>query len=186
VGARIIELHEKLTAALEKSEFQATHDSLTGILNRAAILRTLAIESDRARRNSVELGVILVDIDNFKRVNDSHGHLIGDAVLKEIARRLATSLRPYDSLGRYGGEEFVVVLPSCSENNAMNAAERLRSLIAEEPVSTSAGELVCTISLGATVGHGESIRDVDTLIRMADEALYRAKRGGRNRVELCM
>ncbi|AFM23185.1 diguanylate cyclase [Desulfomonile tiedjei] len=185
-GARIVQLHEELTLALEKSRFQASHDSLTSLFNRTAIFQALHSELERSRRESTKLSVILADIDHFKHINDGYGHLAGDAVLKELAKRIASSLRMYDSVGRYGGEEFVIILPGCDEQEARNAAERIRSCIADKPIVTSAGEISCTLSLGVTSAPGTSVKNMDQMLKKADEALYHAKNCGRNRVELCI
>jgi diguanylate cyclase (GGDEF)-like protein len=185
-GARIIQLHEELTLALEQSQFQASHDSLTGLFNRMAIFQALHSELERSRRESTNLSVILADIDNFKQINDQYGHLMGDVVLEEMAKRIASSLRTYDSVGRYGGEEFVIILPGCDEHEAVNAAERIRSCIADRPIVTSGGNISCTLSLGVTSALGTSVKNMDQMLKKADEALYHAKNSGRNRVELCV
>jgi two-component system cell cycle response regulator len=129
--------------------------------------------------------VIMADIDYFKKINDTHGHLVGDAVLREVTRRLAVGVRPYDAVGRYGGEEFLVVFPGCSAANLVVGAERLRRCIADSPIETSAGQLAVTLSLGlASAEQGEmETLDCETFLRTADEALYAAKALGRNRVE---
>jgi two-component system, cell cycle response regulator len=181
-GARIIQLQEELIEALDISEFQATHDGLTGLLNRSAILKTLQIELGRSQRDSHPLAVVIADVDRFKQINDRLGHLAGDAVLVEMTKMIASSLRPYDSVGRYGGEEFIIVLPGCNAQEAKNIAERLRSLIAALPVSTTEGPVNCTMSFGVAVYDGATSADLDPLIRKADEALYQAKNLGRNRV----
>jgi diguanylate cyclase (GGDEF)-like protein len=183
-GARIIQLQEELMEALKVSEFQATHDGLTGLMNRTAILKTLKLELERSKRESRPLAVAIGDLDRFKQVNDLLGHLAGDAVLVEITKRITSTLRPYDSAGRYGGEEFIIVLPGCDSNNAKNIADRLRSAIAASPIRTTEGPINCTMSFGVTVADGKEATDLDSLIQTADEALYRAKRLGRNRVEL--
>jgi diguanylate cyclase (GGDEF)-like protein len=129
------------------------------------------------------IGVIIADLDHFKRANDSLGHLGGDAVLVEASRRMNSVLRPYDAIGRYGGEEFLIVLPGCDQAATEAAAERMRQVIQEAEVATPAGVIPITVSLGAVVGEGTRI-DAEELIRLADLALYRAKRAGRNRVEM--
>jgi len=183
-GARILQLQEDLIAALKMSQFQATHDSLTGLWNRRAILEALEKELARARRENRPLGIIVADVDHFKQVNDRYGHVAGDAVLREIAARIRGSLRTYDSAGRYGGEEFVVALPGCDEINAVQSAERLRVAIAAQPIQVEGASISCTMSFGVTCVPGPSDADLDTAIRSADEALYLAKDRGRNRVEL--
>jgi two-component system cell cycle response regulator len=129
--------------------------------------------------------VVMADIDYFKKINDTHGHLVGDAVLQEVTRRLAVSVRPYDAVGRYGGEEFLIVFPGCSAANLLAGAERLRRCVADHPIETSAGRLPVTLSLGvASADQGEKESpDCETFLHTADGALYAAKAHGRNRVE---
>lgn len=182
-GRRVVQLQEDLLKALEISEFRATHDVLTGIWNRAAIFETLRRELARARREGTRVGAIIADVDHFKRINDEHGHLTGDAVLKAVAQRLVSAVRPYDAVGRYGGEEFLMVLPGCDLDDAGNLAERLRSLFDVKDIETSEGTFHVTLSFGVAAYRGFEEPDIDSLIRSADEALYRAKRLGRNRVE---
>ena len=181
-GTRIIQLQEELQSALHMSEFRASHDLLTGLKNRGAVLEALEIELARSHREGKQVGVIIADVDYFKRVNDLSGHLAGDAVLREVARRLEKSLRPYDSLGRYGGEEFLIVLPGCDRKAAAQMAERVRCKFDEHPLNTPEGDFSITLSFGVADAHMDAEK-VDSIIRRADEALYRAKEGGRNRVE---
>ncbi len=182
-GSRIITLQEDLMAALTASEYQASHDALTSLLNRKAILELLNRELARAERDYSAVSLIMADLDYFKRINDSYGHLAGDAVLREIAHRLTTAVRPYDAIGRYGGEEFLVVCPNCDEECASGIAERLRDLVSEEPLVTPEGSFKVTMSLGVAAVNGGG-HDADSITRAADQALYRAKELGRNRVEL--
>jgi diguanylate cyclase (GGDEF)-like protein len=175
-GQRIVELHETL-------RIQATCDALTGLWNRRMILEILGRECARAGREGTAIGVIIADLDHFKRANDSLGHLGGDAVLVETSRRMNSVLRPYDAMGRYGGEEFLIVLPTCDQAGTETAAQRMRQVVQELEVATPAGIIPITVSLGAVIGEGPNI-DADELIRIADAALYRAKRAGRNRVEM--
>jgi diguanylate cyclase (GGDEF)-like protein len=123
----------------------------------------------------------MVDIDHFKQINDSHGHLVGDAVLREAARRLRSSIRPYDSIGRYGGEEFLIIVPGADPQGAFKQAERLRASMSREPITSSGGQVNVTISLGVTVNSGGE--KGEELIHAADAALYQAKSRGRNRTE---
>jgi len=183
-GSRIVRLQEDLMAALAASEFQATHDALTGLWNRKAILEILRKELDRSRREAAPLGLIMLDLDHFKQINDTYGHQAGDAVLHEVARMMVASLRSYDSAGRYGGEEFLMVLPGCDEQEAAGIAERLRLLSASYSFESSQGALEVTVSLGVASTDGSKDSGMDSLIRAADEALYHAKRLGRNRVEV--
>jgi two-component system, cell cycle response regulator len=185
-GKRILDLQAALIHAQEELQSVAAHDSLTGLWNRGAILELLRRELSRRKRSGDALGVIMTDIDHFKKINDTHGHLVGDAVLQEVTRRLAGNVRPYDSVGRYGGEEFLIVLPACSAPNLIAGAERLRLCIADQPIETSIGRVPVTISLGlASVEQGQNeTPECEALLRRADEALYTAKARGRNRLEV--
>jgi two-component system, cell cycle response regulator len=184
-GKRILDLQAALMRAQSALQFEAAHDRLTAIWNRGAILDLLRGEMERSRRSQDSLGVIMADVDFFKKVNDTHGHLVGDDVLREVGHRLASALRSYDFVGRFGGEEFLVVVPGCDALNLAVAAERLRRRIADQPIDTSAGPIPVTISLGlSTAQANESgLIDRETLIRDADAALYAAKARGRNRAE---
>lgn len=174
-GRRIVELQERLRE-------MATRDVLTGLWNRAALLGILAREMARAAREAAPLAVALIDIDRFKSINDTHGHEAGDIVLRETAWRMRAELRPYDALGRYGGEEFLAVLPGCGAGDALSLAERLRARVAATTIDVTGRPLRATVSIGVTVWDGLS--DSHALLRSADEALYRAKRDGRDRVVL--
>jgi two-component system cell cycle response regulator len=184
-GKRILDLQTALIRAKDELQFAAAHDALTGLWNRGAILDLMKREVSRRQRTGDALGVIMADIDYFKKINDTHGHLVGDEVLREVTRRLGVGVRPYDAVGRYGGEEFLVVFPGCSAADLVVGAERLRHCIADVPVETSAGPLPVTLSLGlASAGQNEKETcDCETFLRIADEALYAAKARGRNRVE---
>jgi diguanylate cyclase (GGDEF)-like protein len=180
-GRRIVTLQRELVASRQAMWFQATHDALTGAWNRAAAFDALRREAARVERGAPPFSVLLVDLDHFKRINDTYGHPVGDAVLKEAVRRFEACLRPYDTLARYGGEEFLVVLPDCGHADARDVAERLRRALATEPVSVDGRRLEVTCSLGA--GTSRPDPDVAALIERTDKALYRAKAGGRNRTE---
>jgi two-component system, cell cycle response regulator len=184
-GRRILELQEALLRAQVALQFEAAHDHLTNLWNRGAILDLLHKEMHRWKRIKSPLGVIMADLDHFKSINDSHGHLVGDAVLQEVAHRLASGVRGYDSVGRYGGEEFLVVLPGCDASDLVSIAERLCQSIADQPINTSMGSLSVTLSLGlaSTEANREDLLPAgEALLRAADAALYAAKGQGRNRV----
>jgi diguanylate cyclase (GGDEF)-like protein len=196
-GQRILDLQSNLLHVQAELHRQATHDALTGIWNRGAILEMLHREMERARRDGQPLGVIMADVDYFKRINDTYGHQAGDKVLHDVAQHIKTCLRTYDAVGRYGGEEFLLVLPKCSLSSAAEIAERVRQQLAQAPIQTDAQSIPVTLSLGvAAVHHQEDFSRQDAastagtsddrmaalLIGLADEALYQAKQQGRNRV----
>jgi two-component system, cell cycle response regulator len=174
-GRRILDLQDALRR-------QATHDGLTGLLNRNSILGKLAEEVSRAQRQSEPVSVLMADLDHFKSVNDTYGHLAGDAVLREAARRLKAASRSYDAVGRYGGEEFLILLPGCDGQDAWNQSERLREAIADSPFPIEGGGLNVTCSFGLS---STDTSAASRLVRSADEALYRAKAEGRNRIVAC-
>ena len=180
---RILELQESLLAAHEALRHEASHDHLTGVWNRSAILDALARERQRNVRDGASLSIAIIDLDHFKKVNDTHGHQAGDGVLREAAQRIRRAIRPYDALGRYGGEEFLVVLPGCGAAEAREIAERIRLQICATAILAGDSSLELTASLGVAGAAGREI-DIDALIRAADDALYRAKDAGRNRVEI--
>jgi diguanylate cyclase (GGDEF)-like protein len=181
-GTRIIELQSELLNAREALREQATKDSLTRIWNRSSILEILDRELSRGEREHRSLGVVIADLDRFKSINDTHGHCAGDAVLREAVRRMQSSIRSYDAIGRYGGEEFLIVLPGCDEACTFGQAERLRRELREGEVLIGDVPFRLTASFGATsVPVGARVPG-DVLIRTADEAMYRAKREGRDRV----
>ncbi len=184
VGERILDLQDGLIAAKEELRFRATHDVLTGIFNRGVVLDAINREHSRQIREKNPFGVILADLDHFKNINDTFGHLCGDAVLKEAARRVIACTRPYDTVGRYGGEEFLIVVPGADESATLALAERMRRAIESEPFVTDSGEVAVTASFGAAVSANPSASNPKMLVQLADEALYRAKRQGRNRSEL--
>ena len=183
-GRRIIELQDELIATREELRVQATRDFLTGIWNRGMITEKLNEEINRAARVNGSLGIIMCDIDHFKQINDKHGHPAGDSVLIEVAVRMQETLRAYDSLGRFGGEEFLIVVPDASEDGSAALAERIRSDVAEKPIVTPMGPVNVTVSLGMVVRMMDQSTSLKALVDEADRALYRAKEGGRNRVEL--
>jgi len=176
-GRRITELEREL-------RIRATHDALTGLYNRGAIIDILQKEMARQHRDKRPVSVIFGDLDHFKQINDTYGHLAGDAVLCEVARRIPAALRPYDSLARYGGEELLIVLPACSAAGALDVAERIIKLIADHPIETEFGAISVTLSIGVAMANQDQALSFNALIQFADCALYRAKENGRNRVEL--
>jgi two-component system cell cycle response regulator len=176
-GKRILELQQSL-------RFAATHDFLTGLLNRAEILAALEKELSRSAREGKPATVIMADIDHFKRVNDSFGHAAGDEVLKEVARRLKWDLRPYDVIGRYGGEEFLIILPGCDLPTGTRRADEIRRVVGKEPISTPTGTASPKISMGVTVTSFQRDFSVADCLQQADASLYAAKKNGRDRVEV--
>jgi len=186
VGQRILDLQDNLIAAQEELLFQATHDALTGVANRSVVLDTLRRERSRQMREGGSFGIVLMDLDHFKYVNDQYGHLSGDAVLQESTRRLTQCVRPYDTVGRYGGEEFLIVAPSCDAMGALGLAERIRKAIEATPITTDAGEISLTASLGVAISSEAAPFEAQVLLQIADDALYRAKEHGRNRCELAV
>jgi diguanylate cyclase (GGDEF)-like protein len=181
-GQRIVDLQMRLVNAREELREKAEKDLLTMLPNRSAIHSVLESEIARCHRDQRTVAVVLLDLDHFKQVNDTFGHLAGDAVLRETAHRLRTHMRPYDQIGRYGGEEFLIVLPNCDLNQAHHQADRLRQVLEQKTMYADGKQLRVTASFGVTVSTGFD-RPMEDLIRTADAALYRAKAGGRNRVE---
>lgn len=159
----------------------ASYDSLTKVWNRKKILDFFKEELSRGRRENQATGVIIVDVDRFKNVNDSHGHFIGDEVLIEVVSRLKKCIRGYDKLGRYGGDELILVLPNCGLTHVKNIAERLRLSVCEKKISTKKGLLDITISVGGISSDVSLDASTDDLIQASDRALYSAKKRGRNK-----
>ena len=181
-GRRIVDLQAELMRTQEALRDQATKDSLTRCWNRASIMEILDRELDRAARENQHLGLLMMDLDHFKSVNDQYGHAAGDIVLREVVARMMGCMRSYDSLGRYGGEEFIAILPGCDETCMMNHCERLRAAIVSTTLRVGEVELGVSASFGATCAIPGSSISADRLLHAADEALYRAKRMGRDRV----
>lgn len=181
-GRRIIELQEQLLKAREALRIEATHDGLTGLLNRSSILEVLENELARSRRESRPISVLMLDLDRFKEVNDTRGHQAGDAVLRDTGVRMKSSIRRYDSLGRYGGEEFLFVLPGSAGDDAVKEAERIRTVIEAAPFEVFGEQVRVTCSIGLASCGPYDVQTSGTLLHRADDALYLAKNGGRNRV----
>lgn len=181
VGRRMLDLQDELNRAKEAMAFQANYDELTGLMNRRAVMKAIELEIERSKRNLQPLYICMCDIDHFKKINDTHGHLVGDAVLKEIAQRFNTSLRPYDLCGRYGGEEFLIILNS-EESHVQSLFERVRQAIANKPFKHEQAVINVTISCGVTLySPPTDERNSTQLLTDADTALYQAKNTGRNR-----
>jgi diguanylate cyclase (GGDEF)-like protein len=184
VGQRILDLQRNLIAAREELRFKATYDTLTGLCNRGVIVETLTREYARRSREGGSFGIILADLDHFKSVNDTYGHLAGDEVLREAARRMRTCVRTYDVVGRYGGEEFLIIVPASDAAATFTLAERIRAAVENLPVPFDGRNIPITVSLGVTACSSDNPTNSEGLLRVADDALYRAKRSGRNRAEL--
>jgi two-component system, cell cycle response regulator len=172
-GSRILRLEDQLVSL-------ASRDALTALLNRGAIMEALKNELARAQRKNTPVGILMADVDHFKKINDTRGHLVGDVVLQQVACQLIASVRKYDSVGRYGGEEFLVVLPDCDEATAFSLAERIR-LAVRKHWGNKQNLPDVTVSIGVTASGQQT--EAEFLLRQADQALYRAKNNGRDRVE---
>lgn len=182
-GRRILKLEDKLVEAREEMRFKATHDGLTSLWNRAAILSLLRSELSRSIRDRSAVSLLLCDIDHFKEVNDTYGHLVGDEVLQVASSRLLESVRLYDAVGRYGGEEFLIVLTGCIDEDLRNRAEQVRLAISSYPIPTTSGPISVSMSVGAiTIENWEKALPIELFLKQADDALYRAKAAGRDKV----
>lgn len=182
-GRRVLALQEELVEAREALRDQATRDGLTGLWNRTAIFDILQNELARSGRSGEPLIVLMADLDGFKPVNDRYGHMAGDAVLRQVAARMRAAVRRYDSVGRYGGEEFLIVLPRCERVGGLALAERIRHAIGAECFRAGDVEIRLTCSLGAACARPPVVPLANDLVREANAALYRAKHQGRDRVE---
>ena len=180
-GERIVQLQSELLKAKKELEIQSRTDPLTGVLNRRAILSQIGSELSRAKRQNSQISISILDLDHFKSINDTFGHLAGDAVLREGMHRVKLAVREYDSVGRFGGEEFIVVLPGANTTDAFSVAERIRIRINEKAADVDGTIISFTVSQGLATCNGDAT--MDEMIALADEALYRAKENGRDRVE---
>ena len=180
-SARLLVTQHRLLQTREALRREAAHDGLTSLWNRKAILQILQRELLRSERDRQPVGVIMIDVDHFKNINDSRGHAAGDAVLRIIASGIAAVVRPYDSVGRYGGEEFLIVAPNCGLGETWELAERVRVHVAGCNIMAGGSTVQVSLSLG--VATGEAAADLEKLLHAADAALYQAKNAGRNRVE---
>jgi diguanylate cyclase (GGDEF)-like protein len=170
-------------ALRQKAEREARHDFLTGLPNRQAFQEKVTMETERARRYGRPLSILMVDIDNFKLVNDALGHEAGDTVLRKVASTLQNSLRNLDFVARFGGEEFIVILPETDLAGALDTADRVRLAIRENPVETANGFLAITVSIGASSNFVKDLTDHLQMISDADQALYLAKKTGKDCVK---
>jgi two-component system cell cycle response regulator len=183
-GRRVIELEDQLRASQRRLYALATRDGLTRLWNRTAILDFLEQELARSARRGDPVSLMMIDVDRFKKINDQYGHLAGDAAFRAVARRLRKRLRPYDRIGRYGGDEVLVVLPGCGPEEAAAVAERVRAAVGDHPIRVGRKAIPLTLSTGVASADGGRPGTADQLIKSGDEALYRAKKAGRNRVVL--
>jgi len=184
-GVRILDLEDKLVEAREEMRFKATHDALTSLWNRGSVVADFERELARARREQGVVSILICDVDHFKRVNDAYGHQVGDEVLQQVSSRLLGAVRSYDRVGRYGGEEFLLVLSGCDSQLAQRRAEEIRKAVAGRLFETSGGSLSISLSIGAlTSNDWDPGFSSARLLNEADRALYRAKAIGRNCVEL--
>jgi two-component system cell cycle response regulator len=182
-GRRILELEDKLVDAREQMRFKATHDALTSLWDRGAILALLRSELCRSARERTSVSLLLCDVDHFKQINDFHGHLVGDEILQGVSVRLRNAVRGNDAVGRFGGEEFLIVLSSCPGNNLQHCAEKVREAISSNPFQTESGSISVSLSIGAiTIESWDTSESIQSFLKQADTALYRAKAAGRDRV----
>ncbi len=175
---------ERIVKLQDSSRKEASIDILTKHWNRKKILECLNEEIERGSRRNHPIGIILADVDHFKNINDTHGHLIGDQVLIEVVTRLNKSMRKYDQIGRYGGDEFLAVIPHCDHTQISKIAKRLLRTISREKIQTEKGPLKITVSIGGISTDNFPQASQEDFIKASDIALYLAKQKGRNRVEI--
>ncbi len=183
-GARILRLQQQLESANQRLRIMASTDGLTSLLNRNAIMGVLNDELARAQRDGTYMAVVMADIDHFKKVNDSHGHIAGDHVLVEYSNRITSGLRAYDSVGRYGGEEFMLIMPNIPEEAARDVVERLKNNVSGSRFHADGIEIPMTSSFGIAWGRPKEFGTARDFIATADTMLYEAKENGRNDVRL--
>ena len=181
-GARIVDLQDRLQSASDALQERLDRDALTGAASREALFQAIDRERSRAQRTNSQFSVVMVDIDRFKDINDEHGHAVGDRALRHVTDLLQSRIRPYDTCGRFGGDEFVLVLPNTSADQAFNIAERVRQAAEEKPLRVGDKRLSVRISAGVATSEIREDSDVEKLVQSADEALYIAKKAGRNQV----
>ena len=186
-GHRILSLEDRLVKARDEMHYRATHDALTAVWNRGSILALVRSEFQRGARERKPISLLLCDVDYFKSVNDNYGHVIGDRMLEEVARRLKNEVRGYDAVGRYGGEEFLIMLSDCDMTSLKVRAETLRQAIADTPLLIDGLQVPITISIGGTICE-KPVADLplELILTEADTALYQAKSQGRNRSVLVL
>lgn len=181
-----LDLWKRFQELRSLADDDASHDQVTRLYSHGLILEIAQHELDRAAREEMPLSVLLTDVDHLRQINDAYGHQMGDKVLAEVARRLRVALRSYDLSGRYGGEEFLTVLPRCGRANALEVGERVRRAMHAEPFEIDRLKMDVTVSIGVATTLGDEHVPVRKMIRAADHALYKAKREGRNRVEMAV
>jgi two-component system, cell cycle response regulator len=182
-GRRVLQLEDRLVEAREKMRFKATHDSLTSLWDRGAIIALLHSEQSRTRREHSPVSILLCDVDHFKKVNDVYGHAVGDEVLAEVSKRIKDSVRSHDAVGRYGGEEFLIVMGGTGSEEVKERAEQVRSAVSCLPFSTAQGLINVSLSMGVTtIEDWDRALPADLFLKEADDALYRAKESGRDKV----
>jgi diguanylate cyclase (GGDEF)-like protein len=179
-GRRIVDLEDKLLLIQNQLKDIASRDSLTKLWNRAEIIKFLREELERGQRERKPTGVIMLDIDHFKKINDFYGHHIGDMAILFIVSRLKKKVRKSDKIGRYGGDEIIVILPNCGTHEITIVAERLRAAVARRSIKTETGTIPLTISIGCASSESSSLPTAERLIKQSDEALLKAKNLGRN------
>ncbi len=171
---------ERIILTQDKERERASTDCLTQLWSRNKILDFLSEETEREGRYGEIIGLLMIDIDFFKKTNDTHGHLVGDQVLREVATRMKNSMRRYDKIGRYGGDEFIAVFPRCGKKEIKSVAERLRNSICGEKINTEDGPIEITVSIGGTCSEDINFVSAEQLVKTSDQALMNAKKKGRN------